>query len=288
MLFRLVALSMCLLVFKSSAIDIVRYNRPHSELDKRDDYPLQLITAALEATKEEFGDYEISFSPLLLKRSRALQALATGKLINVYSAPNNIEWENAISPIYFPIYRGLLGYRLLLINRSNTQLFADIKSLEELKPLRAGLGLQWSTTKILKPQGFTVVTSSSYEGLFGMLHLQRFDYFIRGINEIFYEFEERTDRYPNMQIEQTKALYIQLPVFFFVSASEPKLKRRLEAGLWKLHHSGEFDRIFNSYHSNSIIRSDIKNKRLFVIENNLLAPNPIYQNSELWVDPLSY
>ncbi|MGY5452724.1 hypothetical protein ACVFI8_17550 [Agarivorans sp. MS3-6] len=270
------------------AVDIVRYNQAHSELDKRDAYPLQVVTAALEATRAEYGEYEIVFSPVLLRRKRALQELHEGKLINIYSAPSSQVWERSIEPIYFPILKGLLGYRRLLIHNENAHRFEQLDSLEQLKQLRAGLGLQWTTTKVLKKQDFTVVTSSSYEGLFGMLNHQRFDYFIRGINEIYYEYEERASIYPNMIIEQTKALHLPLPVFLFVSPSEPRLRQRIEKGLWQLHNNGEFTALFNRYHADNIRRSDLKNKTIFKIENDQLSAQPIYDNQQLWVDPLDY
>ncbi|WP_413700474.1 hypothetical protein ACLKMH_00840 [Psychromonas sp. KJ10-10] len=176
----------------------------------------------------------------------------------------------------------------MLINKTDAKKFADLQSVEQLKTLKAGLGLQWSTTKTLNSEEFNVVTSNSYEGLFFMLHRQRFDYIIRGINEIYYEFEERTKKFPQMIIEESKVLHLPLPVFLFVSPNEPRLHTRIEKGLWTIHNNGTFDEIFHRFHESSIIQSDIKNKTVFEIESNQIIPHPIYQNSELWFDPLDY
>jgi len=277
-----------LLPLFTNATDVIRYNPPHSQLDLRNNYPLLVLTAALEATRKEYGDYRIEYSPTLLRRERALQELHRGKLINVYAAPSSKAWEESIKPIYFPILRGLLNYRRLLINKSDAEKFANLQSVEQLKDLKAGLGLQWSTTKILNWQHFNVVTSNSYEGLFFMLNRQRFDYIIRGINEIYYEFEERSKKFPQMIIEESKVLHLPLPVFFFVSPQQPRLHSRIEKGLWTIHKNGTFDERFHRFHKQSIIQSDIKNKTVFEIESNQIIPHPIYQNPELWFNPLDY
>lgn len=271
-----------------NAIDVIRYNPPHSKLDLRNNYPLQVITAALEATRKQYGDYIIEYSPILLRRERALQELHRGKLINIYAAPSAKSWEQSITPIYFPILRGLLNYRRLLINKKDAERFSALQSVEQLKSLKAGLGMQWSTTKTLESQDFEVVTSNSYEGLFFMLHRQRFDYIIRGINEIYYEFAERTKKFPDMIIEETKVLHLPLPVFLFVSPSEPRLQERIEKGLWLIHENGELNQLFQRFHEKSIHRSDIKNKTIFEIESNQITPHPIYNNPELWINPMDY
>jgi len=278
-------LLICLLQsFPAHALDVIHYNKTHSTKDQRDNYPLILLTTALEKTKEQYGEYLIEFSPVLLKRNRALRALQSGEKLNVYSAPTRKEWEDTITPIYFPIYKGLLSYRRLLINKNDAVKFKEITDIRQLKELRAGLGLQWSTTKTLREYQFNIVTSSSYEGLFGMLSLHRFDYLSRGINEIYYEFEARVPQYPNMMIEETIVLNIPLPVFLFVSPKEPRLRQRIQDGLWIMHNDGSFDELFNRYNKSAITRSDIAHKKVFFLENHQINDHPIYNNDALWIN----
>jgi hypothetical protein len=205
-----------------------------------------------------------------------------------YSAPSRKDWEETITPIYFPIFKGLLGYRRLLINREDAPQFKNITNIEQLKQLKSGLGRQWSTTKILQKNHFNIVTSTSYEGLFGMLGLHRFDYYIRGINEIYYEFEARRSKYPNMVIEESIVLNIPLPVFFFVSPEHPRLHKRIKEGLWMMQRDGSFDELFNQYHGDSIIRTNIATKKALYIENKFLNDHEIYSNMELWINPKDY
>jgi len=270
------------------AIDIVHYNKSHSEIDERDSYPLRLLTLALEKTKQKYGEYKIEYSLILFKRNRALRELNSGEKLNVYSAPTRKEWEEQALAVYFPIYKGLLSYRRLLINQNDAEKFEEITDIEQLKALKTGLGRQWSTTQTLAEQHFNIVTSTSYEGLFGMLSMHRFDYYIRGINEIYYEFEARKAKYPNMIIENSIVLNIPLPVFLFVSPQCPRLHRRIKEGLWTMHQDGSFEVLFNEYHADFIKRTDIEHKKVFYIGNDSLGANGIYNNNALWFDPKQY
>ncbi|WP_157378580.1 transporter substrate-binding domain-containing protein [Aliagarivorans taiwanensis] len=283
-----VFLLVCCISFSSLALDVVRYNPPHSEKDKRNDYPLSLLTAALEVTKSEYGDYRIDFAPFLLQRERALKELLRGEIINVYNAPFQKHWEETLPPIYFPILRGLLNYRLLLITRQNESRFSALSDVTQLKSLRAGLGSQWSTTKVFRELEYTVVTSNNYDGLFGMLHYGRFDYFVRGINEVFPEYQAYRTKYPSIVVEQTKALYVPLPMFFFVSPQEARLKERIEKGLWSLHESGELKLLFDQFYGDDIRQAGLKHRLLLTVGNPFLSPHPIYQDKSLWVVPDEY
>ncbi len=90
--------------------------------------------------------------------------------MNCYSeAPTRPDFERNAIPVRIPLRKGILGYRLFLIDASNQHLFDAISKVEELKHLRAGSGSQWSITPILQQQGFAVTTALEYQTLFQML-----------------------------------------------------------------------------------------------------------------------
>jgi hypothetical protein len=77
-------------------------------------------------------------------------------------------------PVKEPIYRGLLGLRLLFILALNEK-FRKIKSLKDLKPYVAGHNVHWSDFGVFDNNGLKVVSSTNYEALFEMLKHDRFD-----------------------------------------------------------------------------------------------------------------
>lgn len=270
-----------------SAEDVIRIIKPHSEMDRRHIYNNAILSAALEKTIPEYGDYKIVLALRGTQRDRALDELISGRNINVHIVPTRKKWEEKTIPIRIPIVKGLLGYRLFLIKRDNLMKFSSIKSLNELKGLRAGLRQQWNTTEAMKALGFRVVQGSNYEGLFHMLICGRFDYFPRGVNEIFPEFNLRSQNLQDMVIEPSKALYLPQPTYIFVSPMYSELAKRIEAGLRKMIQGGSFDDLFWGHHESSIQQAGLDRRQIFTVDNPLLSPKTPLEKKNLWLNLLA-
>lgn len=262
----------------------IRFPAPQSAHDKRSDYPLELLELALRITESEFGPYTIELAHSM-SRERQLNELQRGLAINLADTGASQEWADATLPVYFPLRRGLQNFRLLLIHRDQAEEFAKLTSVDQLKALRAGLHTHWLSTTIFKSSGFRVVEGNDYEGLFRMLGHRRFDYFPRGLNEIFTEYDERMAEFPDMIIEPTKALRIPSPTFFHVSPKYPQLHQRLEKGLWLLHASGDLQQLFSRYHDENFYREILKGRKVFNIDNPFLPDHIIYVTPDLWFTP---
>lgn len=269
------------------AEDIIRIYKPDSEMDQRHLYNNAVLSESLEKTIQGYGEYRIEALRTASQRDRSLVDLIAGQIINVHIVPTQNEWEEKAIPIRIPIQKGILGYRLFLIKRQDLEKFSHINSMDELKALRAGLRQQWSTTRSMEALGFNVITGSDYEGLFLMLISGRFDYFPRGVNEIFIEFSRRNKSLPDMAIEQSKALYLPMPTYVFVSPKYPKLAERIEVGLWKIIKDGSFDQLFWKYHKSDIQQAALAQRQIFTVDNPFLSPETPFDRKELWLDLLT-
>ena len=277
--------SLCFLFLSpfSFGSDTVLINQPVSDLDSRSEYPRKLIEAALEKTRNVYGDYEIKYARKM-QWERSKHMLEEGKLIHVIHAATRLQWEKDLIPIRIPVMKGLLGNRIFLIRKQSQSRFNDVNTLEELKSLQAGLGHDWSITSIFKQNGFNIITWSSYEGLFAMLDAGRFDYFPRGINEAPVEYQQRKNKYPNLHIEESILLNLPLPVYFFVTPKKPKLAQRVEQGLNLMIEDGSFDILFFKFHKDMIDSLDISSRKVFKIGNSELSPKTPLDRKALWLD----
>ena len=265
------------------ADSIVRVTEPHSRKDQRHLYNHAVLNAALEKTIDSHGTYRVEFNLPATQRKRALVEMISGDKINVHIVATQPEWEEKTIAIRIPIVKGLLGYRLFLIKRQTLARFENLESIDQLKALQAGLRQQWTTTEAMQMLGFNIVTGIDYEGLFNMLDLGRFDYFPRGVNEIYGELENRQANFPDMMIEPRTALYIPQPTYIFVSPQHPQLAQRIEAGLQAMLDDGSLDRLFWQYHGESIEHANLAGRRIFTTENPLLhTQTPIDQTDE-WI-----
>ncbi|AWB66092.1 hypothetical protein C2869_06395 [Saccharobesus litoralis] len=231
--------------------------------DARGEYAFTLLQKALNASQLN-QNYQVELSQPI-NEARAYKQLTQGRSLHVMWAAYRAHWQQQLNQINKPILKGLLGQRVFLINQQEQVRFNQINHLHQLKALNLGTGHIWSITPILKRHGFNLVTSSSYDGLFAMLSKQRFDYFPRGINEVIAEYRYRKPQYPNLTIEKTILLQLDLPVYFYVTPSKPQLAVDITRGLDTLEHTGQFDRLFNQYFAHLDQALNLSTRKVFKV-----------------------
>ena len=269
---------------QAETLHITYFPAPKSKGDTRFDYATELLEMALKRTEKTDGPFKMKPGGKM-NVGRAFQFLEEGRVVNVGWSTPTLEREEKFIPILIPINKGLLGYRVFLIRKQDSEKFSSIKKIQELKNLKVGQGHVWNDVKVFKANDFKVVTGPDYEGLFDMLSAERFDYFSRGINEAPKEYEDRKDKFPNLSIEQSILLYYPWPKYFFTSKKTPELASRIERGLRIMIKDGSFEKHFMKHHQADIERINLKNRKLFRISNPLLPSTAPIDQKELWFDP---
>jgi hypothetical protein len=267
LLYLLASLFLLGVTLESRANDTIKMLKPILGADKRADHKDEVITRALELTVSEFGPFNFETVNVDMTPGRALSATKSGELINLFIAAHSKIWDEGTIPIKIPIRQGLLSYRLLLVNKQDLHKFKNVKNMDDLKQLTAGLQGNWVTTKIFKELGLGLEIGHNFEGLFQMLDRGRFDYFPRAIYEIYDELTSRKSELPNVVIEPTLALYLPMMTYVYVSPNAPRIAKRMESGLSKLLASGEMKQILEKYYGEDILRADLKNRKIIKIEN---------------------
>lgn len=267
------------------ATDIILVNQPFSDHDKRYEYPYMLLDKILTSTKEQYGPAKTKPTALQMPRRRALIELERGIDIHVMAEAPKPGWEERLIPVRIPIRKGIQGYRTFLILGKNQPMLSTITTLEQFKKIPTGSGSQWSTTRVLKANGFDVREGANYEGLFSMLVKERFVTFGRGINETPVEYSSRKALFPDLAIEQDLLLYIPLPTYFFVTPTQPKLAKRIEEGLKAMIDDGSFDELFHAKFDELIKSANLANRRMFSINNPNLSPETPLDIEHYWYRP---
>ncbi|ABC28701.1 conserved hypothetical protein [Hahella chejuensis KCTC 2396] len=260
----------------------VRYPVPESEMDLRYEYPKQLLKLALEETLSSHGAYEIEGAKIRASQTRNEIFLRQGFNIDIIWRPENGSLDENFLPIRIPILKGALGYRVFLIRQSDQGRFHSIKTLNELKTLTAGFGHDWPDVHVLRANNIPLELTSDYEALFKMLITERFDYFPRGINEAWDEYEQRHPFLPELKVEDSILMYYPLPVYFVVNKSNKKLAQRVEVGLQKAIANGGFDQLFFSHHQSMLERANLSERKLFILDNPFL-PESTPKGSQYWL-----
>lgn len=269
----------------SDEITEVRYMQPVSAQDKRQHFVHEIIAASLQATVATDGPYKmLPALEMNYDRAEIMQAKYPNLVARI-SGTKLREKKWLIIPI--PINRGVVGYRIFLIKRSRQKEFANIFSLSDLisMGLRAGQNHRWSDVEILRENGIQVVTGTNYEGLFEMLMLNRFDFFPRGINEAFVELADRQDKFQDMKVEDTIALYYPLPRVLATSKGNYKLADRIERGLRTIFDNGVHRRIWIKHNKKWVAMAQLHKRNIMTLSNSYALPNLPYDQKKFWFQP---
>lgn len=280
---RYLILGLCILSFSIRAISAtwsIVYPKSDVEQDKRDEYPVALLTLAL---KETGVNFDVAPSGTALSKSKALRQLAANREINVAWSMTGGQREKDLLPIRIPIYKGLIGWRIFLIKRENRGNFRQVRSFSDLVQMSPVQGHDWPDTKILQANDFEVVTALNYDKLFNMLNDGNADFFPRSVVEIWDEVNMHDFESP-LDIEQSIGIKYPAAVYFFVNKKSTTLARLLETGLESAIKSGKYDELFMSVHASIIEKANIKNRRFFTLTNPVLPEKTPVMRKELWFD----
>lgn len=266
------------------------YPPPESTSDGRHAYYWQLLDAALQANRAQYGDYALKAYDQPMNYARAVAEVASGDdgRVNIVARATNAELEAQLRPVPLPLDRGLLGYRVFLILADQQPRLDAVRSLDELKRFTIGQSTPWTDVKILEANGFKLVLANDYEGLFKMLGARRFDLFSRGVNEVRDEWLSHRNSIPGLVIERGIVLHYPLPRYFFVprTAQGERMAQRVQDGLQRLLRSGELERRYQAYKRLVLDGVDLSGRRVFRLSNPNL-PGPTTAGDRLWWDDLA-
>lgn len=262
------------------AKDIIRINLSKNPKDQRIIYKMKLLKHAMDLTQKEYGPYEIKMADIPPSPKRAIAEIKSGVTINTFIAVTSRQWEAHSIPIRIPLRRGILAYRLLAINKTQSERFSNLKSFEELQPLKAGMRNAWVTTKIFKSQQFNMIGMNTLNELYSRLESGSIDYIPRGINEIYDEIKIRSLK--NVKVADNIMLYLPAPTYVFVSPREKHLAKRIENGLELLVANGALKNQFYEFYSDHLRQANINMRKAIISFPNGLPPQTPTERKELW------
>ena len=262
-----------------------RFDIVYPRLTALDDQRTNFAKAVLDlAMRKAHAEYTIRPSSDVMQRERALRELAAGRSINLAWVSMWASDEAMLRPIRIPIYRGLIGYRVLLIRKDRQAEFDKINSLDQLKAMTGGQGFGWVDTGILRDAGLRVETST-YDSLFPMTEAGRIDYFPRGVVEAWTELAARRAANPDLVVESHLLLAYRSDFIFFTSKRDDALARTIETGLRAAYLDGSYKRLFDSQPDirSALERAELARRTVIHLDNHYLSEADREIPSEYWM-----
>lgn len=250
--------------------------------DERYFYEVELLGAALENTVDEYGPYIVR--PFegegVVEGDRGMKMLESGA-VDISFNSVTAQREQRLLPIRVPLLGGLLGYRISLTRDIIEPALSKVETLDELSKFTAGFGAQWGDMAVLEANNINVKGFVEYNMIFEMLSAGQIDYFPRGVNEAWVEYEKFKDKYPNIRVEENIALHYPLLRYYFVNRENTKLAERIEKGLIIAKEDGTFKELFLKYYGDDIERANLENRKIFELENPTITDREI--DSSWWL-----
>jgi hypothetical protein len=275
------ALACCLLIFSLNA-----HAKPLRMVSGNEGIPAYakgLLKLALSKIPEK---YEWDESAATNTEARIIQMVDENLLDVCWYASTN-EFEERMQPIRIPIFRGLLGYRVLMIKKGTQSKFDGIRTIEDLRRISLASGRFWADTDVLVANGLKVVKVLKYDGMFHMLDGGRFDAFPRGAHEPWSEIA----RFPELELDVEKNILMVYPnpFYFFVNKSNHELAKNIEKGLRIAIADGSFDEYFLSDPTvkDVISKANLKDRIVIPLQNPGLPKQTPLDDKTLWFDPYS-
>lgn len=168
------------------------------------------------------------------------------------------------------VCRGLLGHRLLVIQKKNAEYFANIDSVEQLQRMTVGVPATWADADLLRHNGFSVLEEGDVDHIFACLADQKIDYLALGANEVEAIFDELTGSTDTLLIEPSSLIYYPLPLVFYVHPDRQELAAAIERGLKKAIENGKHQLLFEKHHPNLDSRLGLSERKTFQLSNPYL------------------
>ena len=253
-----------------------------------DDPQQAYVTALLQQALERSGQaYALRRSALRMVQTRAMQEIATASgSVDVVWAMTSRARETQLLPVRIPIDRGLIGWRVALIQARQPDLLRGVRSIAALARLSAGQMRDWPDAAILQANGLRLDTSSTYEGLFQQLAAGRIDYFPRSVIEA----QSELASHAQLPLALDTHLLIRYPaaLYFFVGQHRPELARHIETGLEKMLADGSFGQLFRRHFGRLAQQLTLSRRHVLDLANPDLPEQTPLARKALWYRPKHY
>lgn len=229
-----------------------------------------ILSLALSKADHPDIEYDISIAPEM-NQARALKSIkdkAYPNAIRRFEAKESLLNDEFMIPVRFPVYLGVMGYRVCYVNEKNAAAFAATEDINELKQFKYGFKEGWRDIEILKFNNYNVKESVSVTSLYKQLSVNRVDVVCRAVIEIASE-HKTVDELGNIVLDKSKIFKYHMPFFFFVHKHHQTLAEQIEQGLINAYNDGSYQQLWEKLYAHHFNKINIENRNVVRLENPL-------------------
>ncbi len=256
------------------------YPRPENDDYTRTSMQFAILQEALNKTVAQYGPYTLVYSAAKMNHPRSYADMKSPQnSVNVMARTYQTELTETLLALPFPVDRGIVGHRVLLIRAGTAPQFAQIKTLDQLRKVRFGTVATWSDVKIFEDNRLLTERGGSLDNVIKMLAAKRFDAVSLDVEEI------QKIVLDNSGLEVEPHLLLHYPsarIFYFSRDKDGAANlERIRAGLDIMVRDGSFSRLFLHYRGAALHRSKIEGRTMLQLENRLVPADSVLRTSPL-------
>lgn len=243
----------------------------------------QVLELALKKTNASAC---VKVTDQVVNQERARDMVSKGEL-DVVDTGVQKDLESQFDGIYRPMDRGILGWRLFIINKDNEAALAKVKHIEDLRQYTAGQGNGWGDIVILEAAGLKVKTAPQISNLIQMVGGKRFDFFPLGANEVYGFLDKYGEGNKSLMVEKNVVLVYPYGRFFFVKKGNTALKQAIEKGMDAILDDGSLQRLLETHamFSDAFKKANLKGRTVIRIDSPGLPDAFAKIDKKWWYDP---
>jgi hypothetical protein len=263
-----------------SGVRTIHYPRSLRGLEDERQYVVALMDQALT---EAGMAHRLVPSRWPMVQTRALRELTerTGTL-QVAWTMTTPEREAELLPIRIPLYKGLYGWRVMLVPKRHPDRLVGVHTLDDLHKLPLVQGDDWPDTALLRANGVTVHTARNFEQMVKLLEHGPAQAFPRSVAEVTWDQQRFADR---CVIDPHIVLRYPTAIYAFVRRDDPELAEALTMGLNRMVAKGSMDRLFQQHVAPLLAPLNLSRRRVIELRNPLLPASAPINRRELWWRP---
>jgi hypothetical protein len=225
----------------------------------------QVLELALKKSKTSMRANVANTPPVNGTRARLMLAAGEIQVVDIGFSP---DVESNLEPLYLPIDRGVLGWRIFVIHKDNQANFSRIQTLKDLQAKSAGQGNNWSDVAILEHAGIKVRTAAVIADAMLLTDSKSVDFFPLGANEAHSFLEKYGSRSKDLVVENELVLVYPFGRFFYLKKGDTELKNALQSGMETALADGSLQKLLESHamFKDAFTRARLKDRRVIRIE----------------------
>ncbi|BDX07017.1 hypothetical protein [Planctobacterium marinum] len=173
--------------------------------------------------------------------------------------------EDRYLPIYVPLDRGLLGFRLCMVEPMYVERFSKVKSVTDFarQSLRLTLVKAWPDVSIMRHNQIPLHTTVHYNEAIEALQTNKAHCFSRSVIEI----DDELKVNPQLLIEPHIALIYPLADIIYVNPNLPKLHQTLTIGLELAIEDNSYFEMAEKYYAEILTNHGFYSRKLLIMQN---------------------